>query len=196
MLNWTVQERTRPTGRPREAHGGAASQRVPASGSADATRVSSPSLPHDRRIPKPCLGGPFHAYRQRPLQRRTANGRDELRRAHRGTPRPPDPRPARPVRRGGHHLPAFPEPGLVGHDPDAVARQGGADLVLQRAGGGTREAALESRCSRRPSRRSFPPRARQGDQTDRPRDRVERTRSNWRAWPSGSPCGTTSRASS
>jgi RHS repeat-associated protein len=45
------QERSRPNGRPREAHGGAARKRVPASGLADATRVSSSTRLIDRRFP-------------------------------------------------------------------------------------------------------------------------------------------------
>src|SRR5262249_18840556 len=79
VVDSNVKERSRPNGRPREAHGGAASQRVPASGSAVAPRVSSPPYPPDRRDPRPHRVVHLHADRTRSLHRRTADGLDELR---------------------------------------------------------------------------------------------------------------------
>ena len=84
---------------------------------------------------------------------------DELRRPHRGAPRPPDPRPARPDRRGRPHVHPAAGSGQAGHDPDARARPGGPRRVLHRPGPGPVGGSQgEGTTSPPRSRRSSPPR--------------------------------------
>ena len=72
----------------------------------------------------------FHAYRSRSLRRRTVDGDDELRRAHRGAARPADPGPARPVRRRRRRVHPAARHRHAGHEEDGGPGQGGPRRVL------------------------------------------------------------------